>query len=352
MSDQNQDRQSDSVVPTEAADVPKMSRRGVLAGTAGLGLVTTYDPRKAPNNVATERSNAPIDIGSRLELFVDDYPLESMDGVEQRLNPPLPQEAVIEHDEPWEGGGTGYHTVFKDGDTYKMYYKSWQIGIGIPESGHRLVTGYAESEDGIHWEKPDLGLHEFEGSTDNNIVWDGEGDVHAGSHNFTPFKDPNPDADPEARYKAMGDISPMAYRSADGIHWEKLQEEPVLSAEKGAYDSQNLVFWDPVAEEYRVYFRDFTDDGQRIIETARSDDFLHWSDETALAYPDAPDEQLYVNAIKPYYRAPHIKLGFPARYVERDWDSQSMREPRAGTSDSVAPTPASAMVLPSRTPCS
>ena len=46
------------------------------------------------------------------------------------------------------------------------------------------MTCYAESKDGIHWTKPDLGLFEFDGSKKNNIVWDGPG-----AHNFTPFKD-------------------------------------------------------------------------------------------------------------------------------------------------------------------
>lgn len=325
MSDQNQDgRTSDPAESTSETVGPEMSRRGVLAGTAGLGLLTKYDPRNAPNNADPPESN-PVDIGSRLELFVDDYLIDVLDGVEQRLHPPEPQEVVIEHDEPWEGGGSGYHTVFKDDDKYRMYYKSWNIGIGIPESGHRLVTGYAESDDGIHWEKPNLGLFEFDGSTNNNIVWDGMGDPSAGSHNFTVFKDENPDADPDARYKALGGLPSMGFKSPDGIHWEKIQEEPVLPDSEGAYDSQNLAFWDPVEEEYRAYFRSFSS-GQRIIRTARSDDFVNWGGFTDLEYPDAPPEQLYINAIKPYHRAPHIKLGFPARYIERDWDSQSMRE--------------------------
>jgi len=52
---------------------------------------------------------------------------------------------------------------------------------------HREVTCYAESDDGIHWIKPNLGLYEFHGSKNNNIVWDG-----IGTHCFVVFKDENP----------------------------------------------------------------------------------------------------------------------------------------------------------------
>ncbi len=43
-----------------------------------------------------------------------------------------------------------------------------------------------------------------------------------------------------------------------------------------------------------------------------------------LQFPDAPDEPLYTNQVQPYYRAPHLFVGFPTRYVERPW-SPSMK---------------------------
>ena len=144
-----------------------------------------------------------IDIGSRRELFVDDFLIDKMTGkAEQRLHHPQIREIVLKHDAPWEGSGSGYHSVFKDGDKYRMYYKSWQLTVtdGKVNTGeHPLFTCYAESDDGIHWSKPNLELSEFDGSKDNNIVWDG-----LGRHNFTPFKDPNPAAAEDARYKAIG----------------------------------------------------------------------------------------------------------------------------------------------------
>ncbi|WP_436934691.1 LamG domain-containing protein [Halovenus marina] len=308
------DQSNENFTPEFDIDQPEMSRRSVLAGTAGLGLISRYMPEKAPNNVNPPQGK-PVDIGSRLELFVDDYLIDEMDGVSQHLHSPDPQDVSIVFDEPWEGDGSAYITVFWDDEIerYRMYYRGTTIG-------ETQYTCYAESEEGINWEKPSLGIIEHEGSTDNNIVWDRWPDAH----NMAPFKDPNPDADSDAKYKALaGTGESYALKSPDGIHWERIQNTPVLT--EGAFDSQNIAFWDTVREEYRAYFRYF-DSGRRAIRTARSDDFVNWEEFTDLEYPDAPAEQLYINGINPYYRAPHIFLGFPGRYHERDWDSPSMKK--------------------------
>jgi hypothetical protein len=102
----------------------------------------------------------------------------------------------------------------------------------------------------------------------------------------------------------------------------------------GAFDSQNLAFWDGMHGLYRAYWRYFTHGvtnaknwkpkGLRAIRTATSTDFLHWIDHADLQYVDSPAEQLYTSQIKPYYRAPQILIGFPTRYLERGW-SESMR---------------------------
>jgi hypothetical protein len=93
---------------------------------------------------------------------------------------------------------------------------------------------------------------------------------------------------------------------------------------QGAFDSQNLAFWDTARGMYRAYVRDFHagPSGERLrdIRTATSNDFTHWSEPKPLSYPGAQDEQLYTNQILPYPRAPHIYLGFPTRYTERPWD--------------------------------
>ncbi len=64
------------------------------------------------------------------------------------------------------------------------------------------------------------------------------------------------------------------------------------------------------------------------VMTATSKDFRTWTNERWLEYPSAPVQQLYTNQIIPYYRAPHIYLGFPSRYIERGWNDSMRKLPR------------------------
>ncbi len=253
-----------------------------------------------------------IPIGSRLELMVDDYLISRTTGsAKLHLHKPTPKEVVLTTSHPWEGNTCAYFTIFQDGDIYRMYYRGSHYDVKTKRAAHREVTCYAESKDGIHWKKPKLGLFEFNGSKDNNIVWDG-----IGTHNFTPFKDLNPKAPKNSRYKALGRGRPRgkrglyAFQSADGIHWKLMYKEPVIT--QGAFDSQNLAFWDPHAKLYREYHRTFR--GVRDIQTGTSHDFLKWTKPVFLKYPGAAREHLYTNAVRPYPRAPHILIGFPTRY--------------------------------------
>ncbi|HVO30309.1 MAG TPA: hypothetical protein VMV18_06220 [bacterium] len=270
-------------------------------------------------------SAAPLDIGTRRELFIDDYLIDRFSGgARLRLHAPERRNIALVHDAPWEGCGSGYHTVFQDGDAYRMYYKAWNHEYN-PRTAHPLVIAYAESRDGIQWTKPDLGLVEFSGSRHNNIVLN---QSHGGiAHDFSPFRDPNPAAPPSARYKAVGYGKPhglYAFQSADALHWELLQDAPILT--DGAFDTQNIAFWDARVGKYRVYIRVFVN-GRRDVKTALSDDFRRWSAPESLTYSGGPEEQLYTNQVKPYYRAPHVYIGFPARYVDRGWSDAVRRLP-------------------------
>lgn len=259
----------------------------------------------------------PIDVGSRLELFVDDYLVDKLDGdAKQVTQRPQPQEVVLTTDKPWEGNTSAYYTVFRDGDLFRMYYRGSHYDTKARKAAHPEVTCYAESKDGIHWTKPELGLFEFNGSKKNNIVWDG-----LGTHCFAVFKDSNPNCSPDAKYKAISRGRPVGkkglyvFQSPDGIHWKLIQPEPVIT--RGAFDSQNLAFWDAHAGIYREYHRTFTN-GVRAIMTGTSKDFLHWSKPTLVKHPGTPPQHLYTNAIQPYARAPHILIGFPTRYLPKE----------------------------------
>jgi len=260
------------------------------------------------------RAEEAVDIGRGWELLLDEHLIDRMKGqIELRLHHPQAQEIVLVHDKPWEGNTCGYNTVFRDGDLCRMYYRGWGHNDARNKQLHPAVVCYAESGDGINWKKPSLGLVEFNGSKDNNIIL-GE----FGTHNFTPFKDANPDCPAEALYKAVArgegpdNRKLFAFQSPDAIHWSLMQPEPIVT--QGAFDSQNLAFWDSLRSEYRCYFRDFRD-GRRDIKTATSNDFIRWTQPVWLDYGDAPKEHLYTNQIHPYYRAPHVFIGFPTRYI-------------------------------------
>lgn len=316
--------------------------RNAALGAAAIhiGSVAQAGGTEAPPEDA-KQADGPCDIGSRRELFVDDYLIERLDNARRVLHHPTPRGIVLKHDAPWEGSGCGYHSVFRDGPLYRMYYKAWHLEVsdGKLNTGvHPLYCCYAESDDGIHWRKPNLGLHAFRGSTANNIAMvSGKiGKVNADAGHPAVFKDANPDCPPDAQYKAFlrsaGPRGLLPFKSPDGLHWSPMSDGPVIT--EGAFDSQNLGFWDPVLGKYRAYWRIFTagvttekewkPKGVRAIRTATSPDFIHWGPHTDLTYADSPPEHLYTNQIKPYYRAPHLLIGFPTRYIERGW-SDSMR---------------------------
>jgi hypothetical protein len=263
-----------------------------------------------------------ITLGSRRELFVDRYLLDTTSGVELRLHQPTSQEVVMHYDRPWEGNACGFHTIFRDGHIYRMYYGAGNYGPIKKLQTHEQFICYAESKDGRHWVRPELGLFEFNGSKKNNIVW-----TTPNLDNFSCFRDTNPAATGESPYKGFHNVALpkgaglMAIKSTDGIHWTHLADQPVLT--DGAFDSLNLAFWDAETHQYRAYYRDFRD-GRRDIKTATSQDFIHWTPGVWLEYPGAEPVQLYINDVIPYYRAPQIYVGFPEQYIDRGW-SDSMR---------------------------
>jgi len=253
----------------------------------------------------------PIALGDRRELFVDDFLIQKLDGAERRLHRPTAREVAIVHDAPWEGNISYYHTVFRDEDIYRMYYRGGHSGARTshPEANKHQVVCYAESKDGINWVKPKLGLREFAGSKENNIIWEG-----IGQHNFVPFKDANPDCAPDAKYKAIGHGKGGLYvfRSADAIRWEMIRDQPVIT--KGAFDSQNLAFYDTVRGRYVDFHRGFKD-GVRAIMTCTSPDFVNWTEPEWIEIRDGRKEHLYTNQTTPYHRAPHIFMAFPKRFL-------------------------------------
>ena len=266
----------------------------------------------------------PADIGTRLEPLVDGFLVEKLDGAERRLHPPARREVVLSTDAPWEGPASAYFTVLRDGPKIRLYYRGFCPADGDAEQ----VTCVAESEDGIRFERPELGLFEFRGSRKNNIVFRGPQ-----AHNLAPFIDRRPGVPPEERWKAVGGVweKLWAYRSSDGLRWTPIREEPIYT--QGTFDSLNTVLWDEGRGEYRLYARYFGG-GVRAIESATSKDFVSWSAPRHNEYGDGiPLEHFYTNAVVPCPGAPHILLSFPKRFVPDRTRLEGYKEP--GVSDGV-----------------
>jgi hypothetical protein len=267
------------------------------------------------------------DVGDRRELFVDRELLDHFGGAaELKLHQPVSREIALRFDRPWEGNASGYPTVFQDGEIYRMYYRGHRYIVDPPplRQAQGEVVCYAESRDGISWERPNLGLFDWpptqnnSGNKQNNILWRGGPEAH----NFAPFRDTNPACPAAERYKAVGGTVTskglLAFRSPDGIHWVPMSEKPVMST--GAFDSHNTVFWDAVHRRYSMYVRVISGGkvpGLRSVGMCHSADFQSWSEPVELTWPDSPPQQMYTNQIAPYYRAPHILFGFPTRYAAR-----------------------------------
>ena len=271
---------------------------------------------------AATGSNDPIEIGSRRELFVDDYLIETMKGARLTLHHPQPREVAIRFDQPWEGNTSGYPTVMRDGDVLRMIYRGHRMewDSGKLQMSHSPVVCYAESRDGITWTKPDLRQFPLRGQMvkqvsdplANNIVWPGS--PYSGT--FVPFLDPRTGCPPTEKFKAVGGNYKTGlhlFTSPDAVTWKKARDAIFT---QGALDSMNVVFFDPQSERYVLYFRTVTD-GRRSIAMSTSPDLRDWSEPHALEYPGSPPQQMYTNGIQPYYRASHIRLGFPTRYTAR-----------------------------------
>jgi hypothetical protein len=253
-------------------------------------------------------------LSDRRELFIDEYLLDKKDNIRLVLHSPKNQGRVLAFDRPWEGAFSAYGTVIKDGPLFRLYYR------GVPRAGKDgnsgEVTCYAESMDGIQWSKPDLGIHQVDGTMANNVVLAAAAPA---THNFSPFLDTNPSCPKDERYKAFGGVESsglIAFVSPDGIHWNK-KKEGILKG-KGMFDSQNVAFWSEAEQQYVCYFRTWSDGGYngfRSVSRSTSKDFLHWSEPEKMTFGNTPLEHLYTQQTSPYYRAPHLYVAIGARFM-------------------------------------
>ena len=188
-----------------------------------------------------------IPIGTQRQLWCDDALIAVNGGAQRTLHQPQKVndgQPVLELDQEWEALGTPIlGTVMRDRGRFRMWYRG---GGGGPHGG---VWCYAESDDGLEWDKPALGLVEYQGSRQNNIYVVGQPQA------FTPFVDPN-ESIPARRYKSAVNslrIDTGLAHSPDGLGWTQFRDGAAITGR--ASDTISQVLWDPFARVYRLYTR-------------------------------------------------------------------------------------------------
>ena len=264
-----------------------------------------------------------IDIGSQKQLFVDDFLIESLTNAKQGLNTAMKADRnpVLPRERPWEGNFmTLQRVVFDENDqVFKMWYQSAthtvRLDKGKPVAGpggadySGNVTCLATSVDGVDWERPSLGLVEYGGSKDNNILPDSAVVGYL-------FQDLH-EADPAKRYKGLNRTGSTAtsgmtfdlFYSPDGVSWTPYQGNPVIDTgtELGRWGPTTFMGWDPIRETYAVHMENSAHRraplGKRLIGRAESPDMVHWSEPETILVPDEddfPDTEFYTMPVIAY----------------------------------------------------
>ena len=259
--------------------------------------------------------NNVISIGGRREVFWDDFFIDTdRTTAGHRLIPPVKADIGFVFDRPDEAYSISYPNVVKVGDSYKLYYITFDPSLADRQYNLHIL----ESSDGSTWTRPALDLFPGDDGSSTNVVIAGLDDS-----SLSVFYDTNPACPEDERYKVMSlvfldrkqDIRSLwCYASPDGYHFKK----PYYVTDKGRFDSLNPVFWKD--GRYVCYARDLhwvNGDCVRDVRLITSEDFVNWSDQVPLRYDDGFDYQMYTNNVMIYPRAPHMTVGFPTRYVER-----------------------------------
>ncbi|MEO7649210.1 MAG: hypothetical protein ABIZ80_01990 [Bryobacteraceae bacterium] len=276
-----------------------------------------------------------IDIGSRKQLFIDHKFIESAEGVSLAMNPPWQNgEVLIAPDASWEKDTVigSYGTVVAENGKIRIWYPV----LGKDHLPHKnpdyMGLAYAESDDGIHFRKPELGLVEYKGDRRNNLVLPVDPklmSIGGGS----VLIDENPNCPPGERYKSWQKIYPKPnsgirgpYRiwvSPDGLRW-KLSEKLVTGLR--AADTQPSWFWEPEIARYVGYSREWTRfaNGRpiRMASYNESDDLHAWEKMQIALEPDDTD---FAADLRPMVDPARMKIEretwvpseMPARRIEQ-----------------------------------
>ncbi|MFH0964129.1 MAG: hypothetical protein V2A58_08965, partial [Planctomycetota bacterium] len=265
------------------------------------------------------RDPSQLHVAENVQTFLDNVAIHSCGYVTRRWHTPekRAEGPVIQKDRPWEH--VTYFTysnyaVLRDEEDglFKCWYEDLNVGLRAKAPGgmreHSSRQLYAQSTDGIHWEKPELGIV-VEGGRKTNVVLGG-GD-YGTAHSTSVVIDPHPPTREEKFRALWTHRSEKGKRydriacghSADGIHWKLYPEPPAFGMSGARLDDVTVLFYDRDAREFvqntrhflkgggaastpRGGLHHFASTGQRRVWQCRSHDFLHWSEPVLVVAKD------------------------------------------------------------------
>jgi len=271
-------------------DRGQISRRDWLRSASAFGFSTAGCALLPAGILAAERSGV-LDIGSRRQLFLDDFILESREGVFRTLNQPLksPHNPLVEMDQPWEADMHFANSTNVIYDEQHGRFKMWNQVVNYDWS-ERLLA-YYESDDGLSWRKPEVGQFPYHSPAASGKPTRKHNFVFGRPHPATApgvFKDRHAKR-PEERYKMLYRRSKpqsgvWAAFSSDGIHWTDYPH-PDVNPVYVNNDTHQVVFWDRKRQKYVAHMRlkppiklgaGPSKTPTRSVGIATSEDFLHW----------------------------------------------------------------------------
>ncbi|NBV20392.1 MAG: hypothetical protein EBS05_00095 [Proteobacteria bacterium] len=253
-------------------------------------------------------------------LLLDSRVIERTENAELRLGTVTkhPQNPLFKEDQPWEVRFDNLYANLafdESAQLYRCWYSPFIVDPSVNETPpaqratshykpHDREMGlcYATSRDGLMWEKPALGLIEFNGSKANNLV-------ARRPHGSGIFRDAQ-DPDPARRFKLFSRTSESVRKmsvafSPDGLKWS----EPILCPEINVPgDTHNNAFWSPELGKYVGITRLKTD--QRLVGRTESPDFIHWTKAVEVLRGDR-ENQTYA---MPVFRHAGVYLGLLAMF--------------------------------------
>lgn len=288
---------------------PDFDRRNFLKSS--IAAATLGGGRSVLGDEPIQESPCFIVLSGVRQLFLDDVGIERVEGVRRTVNPPErhPENPLLVPDTPWERGCQVYGTAYFDeaAGLFKLWYLTGPKDRGLKplaldgyeRAPHTTMAAYAESNDGVHWVKPALGILPYDGDTQNNLLGVGRYNCEG----ISVLHDPR-DPDPQRRWKCAywdhgsggwevrnggpfckggpADGWHVAF-SPDGIHWTPYEGNPVIEA---YCDTNQNVLYDPKLNKF-VGFSRFG--FGRKLARSESDDFLHWSEPELVLECDAAD---------------------------------------------------------------